>query len=257
MLIFDFDGILLNSVRENAVTAFNCVTGELTTSLAELPGNTAELFIRNRFHFQPAGDAPVLMEWCLGNQDRDPSQLLSAKEYRALIDAVHTPVKERTVSFFEARRRFVEKDKSSWLALNEPYQPLWDDLQALGPSDVVILTNKNRDAVLELAEYFRLAIRPENVYSGDHGATKLENLRVLEERFGRKSHHFVDDSLPNLTELDHGWNRGGWDRGGKKLELLLGGWGYLAPDDRAAAAALGIPVVTQSEILTLFQKERT
>ena len=53
MLIFDFDGVLLDSIREIVVTAYNMARGTLVTRLDQLPQNALELFLRNRFHVQP------------------------------------------------------------------------------------------------------------------------------------------------------------------------------------------------------------
>ena len=65
MLIFDYDGVLLDSVREIAVTAYNMLNNTIATRLDQLPQNALELFLRNRFHVQPIGDAPVLLKHCL------------------------------------------------------------------------------------------------------------------------------------------------------------------------------------------------
>jgi hypothetical protein len=77
MLIFDFDGVLLDSVREVAVTAYNMLHGTIITRLNQLPQNALNLFLRNRFHVQPIGDAPVLMKWCLETGASAPDKLLT------------------------------------------------------------------------------------------------------------------------------------------------------------------------------------
>ena len=61
MLIFDYDGVLMDSVREVAVTAYNMVQNTIATRLNQLPQTALDLFLRNRFHVQPIGDAPVLV----------------------------------------------------------------------------------------------------------------------------------------------------------------------------------------------------
>ena len=65
MLISDFDGVLMDSVREVAVTAYNTLKGDIVTELNQIPKGALELFLGNRFHVQSIGDAPVLMKWCL------------------------------------------------------------------------------------------------------------------------------------------------------------------------------------------------
>jgi hypothetical protein len=81
MLIFDFDGVLMDSVREIAVTAYNTLTGDIVTRLNQVPPVALELFLRNRFHVQPIGDALILMKWCLEIGASGPDKLLSEKEY--------------------------------------------------------------------------------------------------------------------------------------------------------------------------------
>ncbi len=113
MLIFDFDGVLMDSVREIAVTAYNMLKGTIVTRLNQLPQNALDLFLRNRFHVQPIGDAPVLMKWCLETGESDPDKLLSPAEYEEIIQHVDEPVAARTTRFFETRNRFKSKDHRS------------------------------------------------------------------------------------------------------------------------------------------------
>jgi hypothetical protein len=73
MLILDFDGVLINSLDEVALTAYNATTGKLVTSLADLPTALVGLFQRNRYHVQSIGDGILLMEWCLNYYRIEPS----------------------------------------------------------------------------------------------------------------------------------------------------------------------------------------
>ena len=145
MLIFDFDGVLLDSVREIAVAAYNMLKGTIVTGLNQLPQNGLELFLRNRFHVQPIGDAPVLMQWCLEIGDSEPDKLLSPKEYEDIIKKAEEPVAARTARFFETRNRFKTSFLDEWIALNAPVQPLWRVMVDNLAEDLVLLTNKNRE----------------------------------------------------------------------------------------------------------------
>lgn len=249
MLIFDFDGVLIDSVDEMAVTAYNTTTNTLVMALSGLPGNAAGLFRTNRYHIQKAGDALPLMRWCIDNADKPPYRL-SADQYQSMQQNTSEPVEERTARFFATRNRFVTHDVSRWRSLNGTYQPLWNTLRDKGAGRVIILTNKNRDATVNLCHHYGLRVRPENIYSGDHGVDKIENLLQIQTRFQQTEQVFVDDNLANLQELDDHFNAQA-----PVLRLLLASWGYIGPDDAPAAQKLGYPFVTQQEVIGLLDTE--
>lgn len=244
MILFDYDGVLLDSVRESAVTAYSAVSGLTATSLSELPGVAGELFVLNRFHFQPAGDSLLLMEWCL--EQTNPERVLSSVEYQNLVlNRASRPVKERTAQFFAARKRFVELDHSSWVALNGVYEPLWGELIKWGAEKPTVLTNKNREAVVGLSHHFGLSLQGENIYSGDGGTSKQENLLKIASRFGAPEYLFIDDHLGNLREVgDFAASQG------VALKTALASWGYLGAEDISDARALGIDVYTQQDLIS-------
>ncbi len=248
MLIFDYDGVLLDSVGEVAVTAYNMVQNTIATRLDQLPPAALELFLRNRFHVQPIGDAPVLMRWCLEVGDSDPDKLLGPAEYREIIHHVAGPVAARTIRFFETRNRFKTQDLDAWFALNAPVQPLWRILVENPVQDFVLLTNKNREATISLSSHFGLEISDENVYSGDNGATKIENMTQIMQRFGEPTYEFIDDSVKNLREIDEHFNS---DK--KIISLIFATWGYTGPDDARTARDFGYQVVSLDEFANSLQ----
>ena len=242
MLIFDYDGVLLDSVREIAVTAYNMITKTIATRLDQLPQNALALFLRNRFHVQPIGDAPVLLRYCLETGDSDSDKLLSPEEYEAILKKEEEPVASRTTRFFETRNQFKTKDLNAWIDLNLPVQPLWRILTEKPIKDLVLLTNKNRDATIFLSNHFGLMISDDNVYSGDHGTTKIENMTKIVQRFNKPTYAFIDDSVKNLREIDLHFNRAE-----KIISLIFATWGYTGPDDAQTANDFGYQVVTIEE----------
>jgi FMN phosphatase YigB (HAD superfamily) len=207
MLIFDYDGVLLDSVREIAVTAYNMLNNTIVTRLDQLPQHALDLFLRNRFHVQPIGDAPVLMKWCLEAGEHDADKLLHPEEYEEILKQVEEPVARRTTRFFETRNQLKARDLKAWAALNMPVQPLWGIMTAKPTENLILLTNKNRDATITLSNHFDLMIRNNNIYSGDHGATKIENMTRILQRFKKPAYAFIDDSVKNLREIDEHFNK--------------------------------------------------
>jgi len=248
MLIFDYDGVLLDSVREIAVTAYNMLTGTIVTRLDQLPQNALELFLRNRFHVQPIGDAPVLMQWCLEAGESVPDKLLSPEEYEDIIQHIDEPVAARTTRFFETRNVFKNQDLEAWIALNAPVQPLWRIMMQKPTEDLVLLTNKNREATISLSKHFGLVISEDNVYAGDLGTTKIDNMTQIMQRFKKPVYAFIDDSVKNLRELDEHFNIRE-----KTISCIFATWGYTGPDDARTARDFGYQVVTIDEFAAQLQ----
>lgn len=243
MWIYDFDGVLLNSLDEIVVSAYNAVTAKMVTSIDELPPGLVGLFKRNRFHFQPAGDVIPLMQWCLDTHLAQPDKLLTQNEFLAIIDKTAEPLARRTERFYATRSRFAESDSRRWLSLNRPFQPIWNELIKRGGERVVILTNKNHEAVFRQCRHFGLNVLKENIYAGDDGATKTSNLNALFTRFNIRPMCFIDDSLKNLQDLNAHFNTHS-----KTLSLFLASWGFIGPDDIEAARSSGIPVLSQKDL---------
>jgi FMN phosphatase YigB (HAD superfamily) len=247
MLIFDFDGVLMNSVDEVVLTAYNAATASLFTSVAKIPSASFEVFKNNRFHVQQIGDAIPLMNWCLENRKFDLKRILTLEEYRAIVAGADTELIDRTHLIYETRQRFIDTDTTRWLALHHPYRPLWDELLKSRSHPSVILTNKNHDAILRLCRHFGLDIKAGDIYSGDGGVTKIENMLRIWDRFNRAQFTFIDDSIKNLKELDDYFNQEK-----RQLSLLLAAWGYTGPGDAGIAAESGFGVVNQSDVIELL-----
>ena len=249
MLIFDFDGVLINSIDEVVLTSYNATTGSLHTALTDLPPQLVSLFKCNRFHVQPIGDAILMMQWCLNNYRIAPEQMLTPQQYQSIITDTTVALKERSDRIYKARGRFIEKDRQAWMALHRPYQPIWNQLIRSDYQPLVILTNKNKDATLRLCRFYDLKVDEQNVYSGDHGITKSQHMHRIRERFDVELFYFIDDSVKNLKQLDEDINQ---DR--ELLALMLAAWGYTGPDDKQLAESLGYPVLHQKDLVALLEK---
>ncbi len=249
MLIFDFDGVLINSIDEVVLTTYNATTATLHTALTDLPPELVSLFKRNRFHVQPIGDAILMMQWCLNNYQSDPEKMLTPREYQSIIADAAVALKMRSDRIYKSRSRFIEKDQPAWLALHRPYQPLWNKLIQSDYQPLVILTNKNKDATLRLCRFFDLNVDENNVYPGDHGVSKSQHMRCIQERFETASFYFIDDSVKNLKQLDEDINR---DK--EVLALMFARWGYTGPDDQRLAESYGYQVFNQKSLISFFEK---
>ncbi len=249
MLIFDFDGVLINSIDEVVLTTYNATTGNLHIALTDLPPELVLLFKRNRFHVQPIGDAILMMQWCLDNYQIAPDKMLTPHEYRSIIADTSVALKKRSDRIYLMRSRLIEKDQHAWMALHRPYQPLWDQLIASRYQPLIILTNKNKYATLKLCRFFGLNVIEENVFPGDHGITKSQHMRRIQARFGEDLFELIDDSVKNLKQLDEDINQ---DK--RVLSLMLASWGYTGPDDEKIAENFGYSVFHQEDLLSFLEQ---
>jgi FMN phosphatase YigB (HAD superfamily) len=258
MLIFDFDGVLVDSIDEIAITAYNAATGRMVFSLDAVPEHVWKLFRKNRFHVQSIGDTLPLMRWFLKEGRFDPHRVLSPGEYQRILEQENAPLTDRVGLFFLTRKIFIEKNEEGWISLNAPFQPIWDELKRFS-GEIVLLTNKNKEATVRLCRRFGLRLQEPDVYSGDRGRSKIENLNRIHRRFDRAPYDFVDDSLKNLRELDIHFNRDRFpqDHSGRPfLKPILAGWGYVGPEDEKGARALRYPVFTQQDLIELLHRRR-
>ena len=189
----------------------------------------------------------MLMNWCLNHYRAAPDQILAPHEYEALIAGEAVPITDRTLRIYETRSQFIADDPESWLALHEPYQPLWDELIQRSNSVFVILTNKNRDAALRLCDHFGLGIQAADVYSGDDGRSKVENMRQIQKRYPDQPFGFIDDSVKNLRELEQYFNV---DK--QKIQLMFASWGYTGPGDEKIALKYGYTVLNQKDLIAML-----
>ena len=119
MLIFDYDGVLLNSLDDVVLTSWNAVKGTTESSLSQLPEDYVALMRLNRFHCQPAGDFLVLAQAIVEGKRPAESDCFTTDEYQSFLNNDElNPLVERTKLFFNARKRLVEKNEQAWLNLN-------------------------------------------------------------------------------------------------------------------------------------------
>lgn len=246
MFLFDFDGVLINSAKEAGLSAFNAVNKTNFTSLSALPEGCLNLFMNNIFHFHNPYTLCILLKWCSENCGTNPDKILTREEFKVYAEKQDT-IQRATINsyFYSVRVNFMETCFDEWLALNEPYELVWNTLIENGVDDLVILTAKNRKAVYALCHHYGLNIADENIYSGDNNLTKMDNFKSIRSRFGNNDYVFIDDHLSNLRDLDKEFNQGPEEI----LNLVLCDWGYGDKADFKTAKDLGYSVMSQMELV--------
>lgn len=248
MWVFDFDGVMMDSIDEVMVSGYNAASGKDARKLEDLPANFIPLFRENRCRVKNAPEIVLLAEWALRLMDTDsPHSILTTDDLAQTELKSPASAAKREDTFFTGRAKFMKLDRDAWLDLNRPFEPLWSALLGGNPEEVNILTYKNRAAVMEICHHFKLNVLAENVYSGDNGMGKIENFEKLFARHRLPEYHFVDDSVRNLEDLQQTFSAE------QNLTLYFADWGYTAPEDRGRVADLDIDSYEIDAFVTVYK----
>ncbi|MBP9837885.1 MAG: hypothetical protein KBC84_04155 [Proteobacteria bacterium] len=251
IFLFDFDGVLIDSAWEAALSAYNAVTEQQLLELAQMPKSCMDLFQRNKFLFHNPSSLYLLMQWCVENYQSKPDYQLTESEFHSYIEQEEgkRPLAELGAYFYSVRNRFMESSREKWLAINYPYQPLWNFLKEENKTKFYILTAKNRKAVLELTKHYGMEIGPEDIYSGDGNKSKISNFKEILSRFGEKHFFFIDDHLVNLQDIDSSFN----SEARKLVDLAICNWGYASAQELETAEKSGFKQYSQQELINLLK----
>lgn len=238
MFLFDFDGVMIDSTPEIMVSAYNTVTSSIITDQENIPDIFKEKFLRSRAHARNAADMVALAEIILNHPDwlGDLSQH-RLEEFRKTCGSVVKLQK----ALFDARAVFLKKDPDSWYAHNVPFEPLWSLLRDGHFKNFVIVTNKNRKAVLNLCRRYELEVPAERILSGDAGISKLARILTYLNMEPAERVMYFEDAVGNLEEVVTGLS----DR--VSIIPVLVTWGELAEGDRARAEQIKARLVCLEE----------
>jgi hypothetical protein len=243
-IVLDFDGVLINSHNELLINAYNTASSNLLTSINDIPKSYLELFLNNRSFVRSAGEMTALAIWCLENI-KNPSLKLDLEQFQELYSTWNN-LKELEERFFANRSQLADLLKEAWLNLHQPYQPLWSCLQKY-QNEFFIVTQKNKQAVIDICAYFNLVIDSGNIYSGDNHKNKIDNFIILDKAHIDSSFLFIDDNLRNLIDLKDNLP------GNINIEYIFADWGYGSSEDAILANKNLIKVCDQELCIKLIE----
>ena len=145
MLVFDFDGVLIDSVTEVALSAYNAAADAMKESTSALPEQYLKTFITFRGLAKNSEEIVALAKVVLESGGADAFEASLPLE-KAIAD------KNREL-FFQKRSELMERLGDAWCDINKPYEPLWSRLKERADAPI-ILTYKNKAAVKKLCGYF-------------------------------------------------------------------------------------------------------
>ncbi len=225
LLVFDFDGVLVDGMAEYWWSARRAALAlQPTVQLPEMaPPGFARL--RPLIH---KGWEMVLAALELSRPDLDLEACLTSygAHLQAALERWQLSPEPLQRALEAERHRALAQDRAAWLALHQPYPGVTRRLAGLAAegSDWIVLTTKGRAFACELLTAHGL--EPKAVYGHEQGSKPDVLLGLVQERPGVPL-WFVEDRRPTLEQV-------GSTPGLESVRCFLASWGYLGPRDHLA-----------------------
>jgi phosphoglycolate phosphatase-like HAD superfamily hydrolase len=231
VLVLDFDGVLCDSARETAATAWRAGSQIWPAWSGEIPAGHTERFCEVRPWLETGYQAILMMRMVdLGCDDTAFSEHLSEWEGRILAECGCS--KEALVTLFGGTRdRWIGDDLPSWLSANGFFAGTVARVKEWLASggELYVATTKQERFVCELLASQGVELAADRLYGLERGIKKEQLLQELAQRYPGHSLHFVEDRLDTLRRVEAISALDG-------VLLYLALWGYCTPADRESAA---------------------
>jgi phosphoglycolate phosphatase-like HAD superfamily hydrolase len=227
----DFDGVLCDSARETAATAWRAGSKIWPAWNGEIPQGHVTRFRQVRPWLETGYQAILMMRMVdLGCSDEDFSERLGIWESRIMDEA--GVGKERLVELFGGTRdNWIATDMASWVGANGFFEGTVArvlEWQAEGRG-LYIATTKQERFARALLESQGVRIASDRLFGFESGIKKEDLLEQLLERYPGQTLAFVEDRLETLRRVER-------REGLSEVELYLALWGYCTPAERAGIA---------------------
>ncbi|HVP17593.1 MAG TPA: hypothetical protein VMU36_01260 [Spirochaetia bacterium] len=242
-LVLDFDGVICDSIDEcfacSWVAYFNLYLGRHPSYM---PVSLRRDFARLRPLVRGGADFMLIQEILdTGESARGQGEF----------DALARKAGEKKLTlfhdlFYQAREKMLEKDRSSWLALNRIYPHMVAAFAKLRvDAPVYILSTKKPEFIAEILSAGRIALPKERIlYSGSE--RKMDIVERVRTEGGFRETTFVDDQIDHLVPDDA-------RAVGASIRVYLATWGYVK--EEWLREPLRVPTISPQEFLTLVQRE--
>ena len=255
ILVFDFDGVICNSIHDSLMTAVNSYIQFVPEHRLPLDGplKAGAIFAFEKAHPEFFGRFSRLMP--MGNFAQDYYVFLSIIENdtsgkvtdQAGFDAFKRAIPEETRSsyqelFYEYRQSMQDSDPEGWASRLPPFPGIPESIHSLSERYLcAIATSKDYQSVdLILSHYgLRDYFQTENILDKDFAASKRDHLiRFHQEHdIPFEAIHFIDDKVLHLVEVK--------DLG---VHAYLSTWGFNTEREHEMARKEGIALLKLDDL---------
>ncbi|UCF97965.1 MAG: HAD family hydrolase [Spirochaetaceae bacterium] len=215
LVFLDFDGVICDSLLETLVSswqAYHLLRGKQEPT--SMPVTLRRDFASLRPYVRAGEDFVVIQELISARtpiRSQEEFDLKLAERKAEMIDRYRE-------TFYGARQKFLENNRSDWMSLNRLYPHVYICLidWASSPS-LYILSTKRANFIVEILAAKGIDMDSHRVLSCGAKEKKGTILSTLDER-GREQALFIDDQIDHLAS---DWSRH------PRISGCLASWGYV------------------------------
>jgi len=243
-LALDFDGVLCDSARENAISGWKAGASIWSDMSDPLPPSA---LIAGYCLARPVietGHEAILMMRLLkeGYAPADLIENFPARAAKLMADS-GANLAELKELYGATRDRWIETNAEEWSMMSPLYPGIEVFLRNL-PTSVngYIITTKEERFVRRLLDYNGIDFPAECIFGLDRGVPKETTLRDLLTRYPDRRLYFVEDRLATLVRVMARADLA-------SVHPRLADWGYNTAADRESARGLNIPILSRAQLL--------
>jgi phosphoglycolate phosphatase-like HAD superfamily hydrolase len=247
--VFDFDGVISNSINECYVTACLTYQGKSQLSEKDLSLNdklvSKSTFDNFRYLVGPANEYNHFIKSLLDHQNNPILDVV--EQFKLYHAAEHQNSMEFMDSFFALRMQLKTLFPQKWLQLNPLYTGIKDILvsciKAYGDR-CFIASTKDEDSICRILKYNGIDFKSENILGKNFNTDKHVLLSEIIQRTNEEPSkiHFIDDNHTHLSRVSP-----------LGIQLYLASWGYCHPDSEPKAEQLNAKIIKLSDLNQLLE----
>lgn len=240
----DFDGVICDSAVETGVTGWK-VAQRLW---ADMPAHAAPEAMIDAFRcvrpmIETGYEAILVMR--LLSQGLSADVLIEDyhEEISALLEAEEWDASKLKQGFGETRDDWIARDMQDWLQMNPLFPGVAGKLKTLAERRWYVITTKQERFVKLILQASGISIPAEHIFGLDRQLGKQEVLQLIADEFPQWPIFFVEDRLPTLQAMEGNQSL-------RQVHRQLADWGYNTKEDREAAAASGIQLISLEQFVS-------
>ncbi len=212
LLALDFDGVICDSIDECLLTSYNAFYELEIDNVSKIPDDIRTYFYKYRNYVRPAREYYLIHKAYNKNL-----QLMSFVTFNKLEKQYRNESKLFEKHFYKMRN-YLKKDEENWLSLHRIYDHIREFFLFYNKK-FFIVTNKDKDSIETLSEYFGFRKFIWDIYSKELSIKKedLFNMIFLNYRKHLENNKlvYVDDNEWHLADIQH-----------LTIEIYFAKWGY-------------------------------